>query len=88
MPIDIPTIRIAPSANWEITLPRSALFTAGLSQVSLTDKGLYIEDFYGRYDLIPFDELAMLLEDGAETTVSPILPSKAHLITTAADWVQ
>lgn len=79
MPIDIPTIRIDPSANWEITLPPSALLAAGLRQVSLTNQGIYIEDVYGRCDLIPFDELASLLDDGPDTTVSPTLPARAYM---------
>lgn len=75
---DIPTLCITPQSNWEITLPASALLAAGLQKVSITDKGIYIEDVYGRYDLIPLDELVMHLEDGPDSTVSPV----------AADWVQ
>jgi hypothetical protein len=68
--IDLPTISIRPNTTWEITLPPSILAGSILDQISLTDCGLYIEA-HGHYDLIPFDELASLLEDGPFDTVMP-----------------
>lgn len=59
---NIPAVNIAPSADWEIILFPPALLAVGLRMVSITDRGIYIEDLVGRYDLIPFAELALLLE--------------------------
>lgn len=70
MTTQTPTVRIRPNTSWEITLPPSILAGTNLDQISITSDGLYIADVYGRYDLIPFDELASLLEDGPLATVS------------------
>lgn len=68
--IDLPTVSIRPNTTWEITLPPSILAGTALDQISITDAGLYIEA-HGHYDLIPFDELASLLEDGPFDTAMP-----------------
>lgn len=67
---NLPTVSIRPNTSWEITLPPSILAGTALDQISITSNGLYIEA-HGVYDLIPFDELAILLEDQPLATVMP-----------------
>lgn len=57
------------SSNWELILPPSVIAAAGLSNLTVTADGIYIEDCAGRYDLIPFHELAALLADSDDTGV-------------------
>lgn len=73
--ITLPDVTLGP--DWEIILPPAVLAGSGLHQISLSERDIYVEDDAGRYDIIPYTELAMLLEDGPLATVSPV-PAAAH----------
>lgn len=66
---NLPTVSIRPNTSWEITLPPSILAGTALDQISITSNGLYIEA-HGVYDLIPYAELATLLQYGPDATVT------------------
>lgn len=72
--VAIPTVEL-PAVAWEIILPRAVIAPAGLSNLTFTDQGLYLEDAAGRWDYIPYAELAALLKYGPDATVTlPPLP--------------
>lgn len=59
-----------PAIGWEIILPPAALASTGLNNLTLTDQGLYLADAAGRWDYIPYTELASLLEHSPDATVT------------------
>ena len=71
---DLPVITIGNEdycQSYEVEVPAKDL-PANLTNVTLSDRGLYLELANGRWDLIPFSELADLVDTaGARTHAKP-----------------
>lgn len=59
----LPRTTLDSDLGWEIIIPEITLANTGLAKVSVTPDGIYIESPDGHYDLLPFAELAELLQD-------------------------
>lgn len=66
-----------PAIGWEIILPPAVIAPAGLTNLTFTDQGIYLSDTAGRWDYIPYTELASLLQHGPDATVTltPTMPN-------------
>lgn len=72
--VELPTIEIDDPENgaWTVSLPES-LLPADVSEIVMSDRGLYIELSDGRYDFIPWDEVGELADvEGADRVDEPI----------------
>lgn len=57
----LPHLHIDSDVAWEVIIPRVALASTDLTNVTITPDGIYIENTGGDWDILPFSELAECL---------------------------
>ena len=85
--IELPTIELIDpqGEGWCLDMPAASL-PAGVAEIGVTDRGVYIELTDKRYSFIPWDELTELVEQDADADRVD-LPAPYGLTEAGAAWL-